>query len=85
MLSLRPVAQDSTRPRRGRKPKTSESIASETSVSPKQPRNSLATGILTNLSRFSHCILLTRVGQFYEVRTAQDASHRVNTCPLVIL
>ncbi|KAF8446138.1 muts domain V-domain-containing protein [Boletus edulis BED1] len=35
-------------------------------VSPKQPRNSLATEILTNLSRFPHCILLTRVGQFYE-------------------
>ncbi|KIJ21566.1 hypothetical protein PAXINDRAFT_159644 [Paxillus involutus ATCC 200175] len=26
----------------------------------------LATEILTNLSRFPHCILLTRVGQFYE-------------------
>ncbi|KIJ68225.1 hypothetical protein HYDPIDRAFT_179416 [Hydnomerulius pinastri MD-312] len=26
----------------------------------------LATGILANLSRFPHCILLTRVGQFYE-------------------
>lgn len=72
MPSLRPVIHGSTRPRRGRKPKSlssavPESIVSETGVSPKQPRNSLATEILTNLSRFPHCILLTRVGQFYEV------------------
>lgn len=32
-----------------------------------QPRTQLATGILKNLSEFPHCILLTRVGQFYEV------------------
>jgi hypothetical protein len=32
-----------------------------------QPRNQLATEILENLSKFPHCILLTRVGQFYEV------------------
>ena len=32
-----------------------------------QPRNQLATEILKNLSRFPHCVLLTRVGQFYEV------------------
>ncbi|KAH7915333.1 muts domain V-domain-containing protein [Hygrophoropsis aurantiaca] len=32
----------------------------------KQPRNVLATEILANLARFPHCILLTRVGQFYE-------------------
>ncbi|KAF9243930.1 muts domain V-domain-containing protein [Melanogaster broomeanus] len=31
-----------------------------------QPRNNLATEILENLTRFPHCILLTRVGQFYE-------------------
>ncbi|KAI0304636.1 muts domain V-domain-containing protein [Russula brevipes] len=31
-----------------------------------QPRNQLATEILENLSRFPHCVLLTRVGQFYE-------------------
>ncbi|KAI0308058.1 muts domain V-domain-containing protein [Multifurca ochricompacta] len=31
-----------------------------------QPRNQLATEILENLSKFPHCILLTRVGQFYE-------------------
>ena len=59
-----------TRPRRGRKPKT---LVSDTVVLPKQPRNSLATGILANHSRFPHCILLTRVGQFYEVRATRDA------------
>ncbi|KAG1715645.1 hypothetical protein ID866_1527 [Astraeus odoratus] len=32
----------------------------------KQPRNALAREILTNLDKFPHCILLTRVGQFYE-------------------
>ncbi|KAI6045013.1 muts domain V-domain-containing protein [Pisolithus marmoratus] len=32
----------------------------------KQPRNALAKEILTNLKNFPHCILLTRVGQFYE-------------------
>ncbi|KAG9314542.1 muts domain V-domain-containing protein [Chiua virens] len=56
--------QDSARPRRGRKPKPD--ILPETDVSLKQPRNSLATSILANRSRFPHCILLTRVGQFYE-------------------
>ncbi|KZT74786.1 hypothetical protein DAEQUDRAFT_742256 [Daedalea quercina L-15889] len=30
------------------------------------PQNVLATEILDNLRRFPHCILLTRVGQFYE-------------------
>lgn len=28
----------------------------------------LAAEILNNLAKFPHCILLTRVGQFYEVR-----------------
>jgi hypothetical protein len=36
----------------------------------KQPRNMLATEILNNLTKFPHCILLTRVGQFYEVLCA---------------
>ncbi|KAF7437022.1 DNA mismatch repair ATPase msh1 [Pleurotus ostreatus] len=31
-----------------------------------QPRNQLAREILDNLNKFPHCILLTRVGQFYE-------------------
>lgn len=35
--------------------------------SSRQPRNTLAKEILTNLQNFPHCILLTRVGQFYEV------------------
>ncbi|KAF8529495.1 muts domain V-domain-containing protein [Gautieria morchelliformis] len=30
------------------------------------PQNQLATEILENLARFPHCILLTRVGNFYE-------------------
>lgn len=34
---------------------------------PRQPSSPLATEIFENLSRFPHCILLTRVGQFYEV------------------
>ena len=34
-----------------------------------QPRNVLATEVRENLARFPHCILLTRVGQFYEVIT----------------
>lgn len=75
MLSLAPPVQDSARPRRGRRPKA---ILSDTTVSPKHPRNSLATEILTNRYRFPHCILLTRVGQFYEVRTTEVASRRIN-------
>ncbi len=34
----------------------------------RQPTSPLATEILDNLVKFPHCILLTRVGQFYEVR-----------------
>ncbi|KAF9650663.1 hypothetical protein BDM02DRAFT_3154693 [Thelephora ganbajun] len=32
----------------------------------KKPRNVLAVEVLENLAKFPHCILLTRVGQFYE-------------------
>lgn len=32
-----------------------------------KPRSILAAEILDNLAKFPHCILLTRVGQFYEV------------------
>lgn len=32
-----------------------------------QPNTPLANEILGNLFKFPHCILLTRVGQFYEV------------------
>ncbi|KAI0257296.1 muts domain V-domain-containing protein [Lactifluus subvellereus] len=39
---------------------------SEYGLSLYQPRTQLATEILGNLSKFPHCILLTRVGQFYE-------------------
>lgn len=34
-----------------------------------QPDTPLAKEILDNLAKFPHCILLTRVGQFYEVCT----------------
>ena len=39
-----------------------------------QPRNQLATEILENLAKFPHCILLTRVGQFYEVSVSVPSS-----------
>jgi hypothetical protein len=32
------------------------------------PRNVLAKEILDNLGKFPHCLLLTKVGQFYEVQ-----------------
>lgn len=34
---------------------------------PEQPMTPLAKEVLDNLAKFPHCILLTRVGQFYEV------------------
>ncbi|OSX67715.1 hypothetical protein POSPLADRAFT_1129366 [Postia placenta MAD-698-R-SB12] len=48
--------------------------------SPLQPKNRLASGILDNLARFPHCILLTRVGQFYEsyFDQAQEVAHLLN-------
>ncbi len=42
-----------------------KSNVSDAEVSP--PTNPLATEVLDNLNRYPHCILLTRVGQFYEV------------------
>ncbi|KAH9937523.1 muts domain V-domain-containing protein [Fomitopsis serialis] len=49
-------------------------------TSTRRPRNLLATGILDNLRRFPHCILLTRVGQFYEsyFDQAKDVSRLLN-------
>ncbi|KAH9946837.1 muts domain V-domain-containing protein [Amylocystis lapponica] len=49
-------------------------------ASVKQPKNSLATEILDNLAKFPHCILLTRVGQFYEsyFDQAQEVAHLLN-------
>ena len=55
------VLQAPSKPRRRRQTKA------DSTTSPKQPRNMLATEILNNLAKFPHCILLTRVGQFYEV------------------
>lgn len=37
-----------------------------------QPKTPLATEILSNLAKWPHCILLTRVGQFYEVSESQS-------------
>ncbi|KAF8272981.1 muts domain V-domain-containing protein [Lactarius quietus] len=44
------------------------------------PRNQLATEILENLTKFPHCILLTRVGQFYEsyFNQAADVARLLN-------
>jgi hypothetical protein len=42
-------------------------ISSLDEVVPGQPSSPLALEILENLAKFPHCILLTRVGQFYEV------------------
>ena len=47
--------------------RTRRRTRSELGSPSKQPRNTLAKEILTNLENFPHCILLTRVGQFYEV------------------
>ncbi|KAI0004084.1 muts domain V-domain-containing protein [Russula compacta] len=55
---IRKIAE--ARPKRGRK------ALLPTPDSSTPPRTQLATEILENLSKFSHCILLTRVGQFYE-------------------
>ncbi|KAI0048387.1 hypothetical protein FA95DRAFT_1678333 [Auriscalpium vulgare] len=50
-----------------RRRRTKAELAAESDASrSRQPRNQLATEILENLAKFPHCILLTRVGQFYE-------------------
>ncbi|KAF8641063.1 hypothetical protein AX17_000707 [Amanita inopinata Kibby_2008] len=51
--------------KRPRKQRSKEDTP-ESSRSDGQPRNNLAREILDNLNRFPHCLLLTRVGQFYE-------------------
>lgn len=53
----------------------------------RSPRNQLAKEILENLTKFPHCILLTRVGQFYEVRFTLVKRVLVNTnaSPTVLL
>lgn len=56
-----------------------EHIADEIANAPtsrREPRNQLAKEILENLAKFSHCILLTRVGQFYEVLLCPVPYHR---------
>ncbi|CDO72395.1 hypothetical protein BN946_scf184977.g94 [Trametes cinnabarina] len=49
---------------RGRKRKSAAQPASDADIAP--PSTPLANEILDNLARYPHCILLTRVGQFYE-------------------
>ena len=44
---------------------SSTAVAEEPVI--REPRNQLAQEILENLANFPHCVLLTRVGQFYEV------------------
>ncbi|KAI0961363.1 hypothetical protein AcV7_000482 [Taiwanofungus camphoratus] len=64
---LLPRAEPEKKPRRGRRRKTEGASESATeSAIQAQPKNALATEILDNLAKFPHCILLTRVGQFYE-------------------
>ncbi|KAJ7597248.1 muts domain V-domain-containing protein [Mycena floridula] len=57
-------------PKRVRKKKVHETakrkVLVETGADDGQPRNILAREILENLNKFPHCLLLTRVGQFYE-------------------
>ncbi|KAI0082196.1 hypothetical protein K474DRAFT_1655535 [Panus rudis PR-1116 ss-1] len=54
------------KPRRGRKAKaTVEQTVEDEQLIP-LPNTPLAADITGNLSRFPHCVLLTRVGQFYE-------------------
>ncbi|PFH54668.1 hypothetical protein AMATHDRAFT_72435 [Amanita thiersii Skay4041] len=45
-----------------------------------EPRNGLAIEVLENLRRFPHCLLLTRVGQFYEsyFDQATEIAHLLN-------
>jgi hypothetical protein len=67
--SMAPSEHNVPKTKRRRKPKAApndESLFLE-ETSRDQPRNPLATEILDNLSKFPHCLLLTRVGQFYEV------------------
>lgn len=48
-----------------------------------QAKSPLAIEILNNLAKFPHCILLTRVGQFYEVHMDyfpnSNPSHQIST------
>ncbi|KAF8587368.1 hypothetical protein K439DRAFT_1652351 [Ramaria rubella] len=41
-------------------------VVEQNDITPRLPQNQLATSVLDNLAKFSHCILLTRVGNFYE-------------------
>ncbi|CAL1696168.1 unnamed protein product [Somion occarium] len=56
------------KPRRKRKPKidTATKVVEEPVSVVNEPDTPLARDILGNLARFPHCILLTRVGGFYE-------------------
>lgn len=49
------------------------------------PKNVLAREIRENLAKFPHCILLTRVGNFYEVRSLPPPVPSLTRSPVVIL
>ncbi|RPD81826.1 hypothetical protein L226DRAFT_8465 [Lentinus tigrinus ALCF2SS1-7] len=51
-------------PRTRRKRRTA--VQADEDSTPDPPNTPLATEVLENLARYPHCILLTRVGQFYE-------------------
>ncbi|KAL0950920.1 hypothetical protein HGRIS_007677 [Hohenbuehelia grisea] len=61
-LTTHLTAPTEAKPRRRKRTSSSPT----TDQQPEAPRSQLATEILGNLQRFPHCILLTRVGQFYE-------------------
>ncbi|KAI0335987.1 hypothetical protein GY45DRAFT_1350294 [Cubamyces sp. BRFM 1775] len=52
--------------KRRKRQSKAQSAAAAVSTEPTLPSTPLANEILDNLTRYPHCILLTRVGQFYE-------------------
>ncbi|KAF7339873.1 DNA mismatch repair protein [Mycena venus] len=72
---------DAPRPRRASSKKSAEDATLPTKsrkrlkTDPDEPKGGLPQEVLNNLNRFPHCILLTRVGKFYE--SYFDQSHEV--------
>ncbi|KAI0757170.1 muts domain V-domain-containing protein [Daedaleopsis nitida] len=58
------VVVHTTTPVKRRRRKAIEQLTNETDIPP--PSTPLAAEVLDNLTKYPHCILLTRVGQFYE-------------------
>ncbi|PIL32139.1 hypothetical protein GSI_06845 [Ganoderma sinense ZZ0214-1] len=63
--------KDASATSKRRKRRTPKQALDDVEVS--APTNPLATEVLDNLNRYPHCILLTRVGQFYESYFEQAA------------